>query len=69
MEAVARRNPATVDELMEITELRRWQARELAEAFVAALAPHRGSAAPGERKAPRSPKAKRGAEDASPYSD
>jgi ribonuclease D len=40
MEAVARRNPATVEELMEIPELRRWQARELGEAFVAALAPH-----------------------------
>lgn len=44
MEAVARRNPATVAELMEVTELRRWQANELAEAFVVALAPHRKSA-------------------------
>ena len=70
MEAVARRNPATVDELMEVSELRRWQARELAEAFVAALAPHRGSTAAGEKKAPRGPKAKRAlSEDASPYSD
>ena len=25
MEAVARRNPSTVDELAEVTELRRWQ--------------------------------------------
>ncbi|MEO8560816.1 MAG: ribonuclease D [bacterium] len=41
MEAVARRNPASVEELAEVTELRRWQARELGEAFVAALAPHR----------------------------
>ncbi len=45
MEAVARRNPATSDELMEITELRRWQAAELADAFVAALDPHRKRAA------------------------
>ena len=41
MEAVARRNPASVDEVMEVTELRRWQAQELAASFVAALAPHR----------------------------
>ena len=41
MEAVARRNPATVDEVSEVTELRRWQAGELAEAFVKALEPHR----------------------------
>ncbi len=70
MEAVARRNPATVDELMEVTELRRWQANELAEAFVAALAPHRGAKVSGETKPPRASKAKRApAEDASPYSD
>ena len=41
MEAVARRNPASVEEVSEVTELRRWQVRELGEAFVAALAPHR----------------------------
>jgi ribonuclease D len=41
MEAVARRNPASVEELAEVGELRRWQVRELGEAFVAALAPHR----------------------------
>ncbi|CAN5449613.1 ribonuclease D [soil metagenome] len=41
MEAVARRNPETVEELAEVTELRRWQVLELASAFVAALAPHR----------------------------
>src|SRR3954468_8827561 len=68
MEAVARRNPATVDEVMEVTELRRWQANELAPAFVAALEPHRK--APGEQKPPRAPKAKRSAGDeSSPYSD
>jgi ribonuclease D len=41
MEAVARRNPASVEEVAEVPELRRWQVAELAEAFVAALAPHR----------------------------
>jgi ribonuclease D len=44
MEAVARRNPETVEELAEVTELRRWQVGELASAFVAALAPHRKGA-------------------------
>jgi ribonuclease D len=41
MEAVARRNPASVEEVGEVTELRRWQVSQLAEAFVAALLPHR----------------------------
>ena len=45
MEAVARRNPGSVSEVAEVTELRRWQASELGEAFVAALAPHRKAAA------------------------
>jgi ribonuclease D len=68
MEAVARRNPTTVEEVLEVTELRRWQAGELAAAFVAALEPHRKAA--GEKKPPRTPKAKRApAEDPSPYSD
>ena len=44
MEAVARRNPGAVHEVGEATELRRWQVGELAEAFVAALAPHRKGA-------------------------
>jgi ribonuclease D len=69
MEAVARRNPTTVDELMEVGELRRWQAGELAAAFVAALEPHRGSTTPGEKKAPRGPRAKRADPETSPYSD
>jgi ribonuclease D len=43
MEAVARRNPASAEELAEVTELRRWQVRELGDAFVAALEPHRKS--------------------------
>ncbi len=37
MEAVARRKPATLDELKEIPELRRWQGEVLGEKFVAAL--------------------------------
>jgi ribonuclease D len=41
LEAVARRNPATGEEVAEVNELRRWQVAELAEAFVEALAPHR----------------------------
>ena len=44
MEAVARRNPASAAEVGEVIELRRWQVGELADAFVSALAPHRGSA-------------------------
>jgi ribonuclease D len=69
MEAVARRNPVTVAELMEVTELRRWQAGELGEAFVAALEPHRKSI--GAARPPRAPKAKRMVVegDQSPYSD
>ena len=45
MEAVARKNPSTLEELESIPELRRWQARELGADFVKALAPHRKSAA------------------------
>jgi len=41
MEAVARRNPSSVEELGEVTELRRWQVAELGEDFVRALEPHR----------------------------
>jgi ribonuclease D len=41
LEAVARRNPATREELAEIPELRRWQIEVLGEDFLAALAPHR----------------------------
>jgi ribonuclease D len=68
MEAVARRNPATVDELNEVTELRRWQAGELGEAFVKALDPHRKSGA--DKKAPRAPRPKRAvADDGSPYKE
>jgi len=41
LEAVARRNPSSVEEVAEVPELRRWQVKELAPAFVEALRPHR----------------------------
>ena len=41
LEAVARRNPTSAEELAEVTELRRWQVGVLGGDFVAALAPHR----------------------------
>ena len=44
MEAVARKNPSSREELDGIPELRRWQARELGDAFVKALVPHRKTA-------------------------
>jgi ribonuclease D len=37
MEAVARRNPSSMEELQEVRELRRWQIEELGEEFLAAL--------------------------------
>jgi ribonuclease D len=37
MEAVARRKPRHVDELQEVTELRKWQIEVLGEPFVKAL--------------------------------
>jgi ribonuclease D len=40
MEAVARRNPETVDQLAEVPELRNWQRQLLGADFVKALAPH-----------------------------
>jgi ribonuclease D len=43
LEAVARRNPATLEELAEVPELRRWQIAELGQDFLAALEPHRVS--------------------------
>jgi ribonuclease D len=52
LEAVARRNPATRDELAEVTELRRWQVAELGADFVRALEPHRK-----KKKAAESPSA------------
>ena len=41
MDAVARRNPTSITELDEVTELRAWQRAELGEAFIRALAPHK----------------------------
>ena len=46
LEAVARRNPATLDELAEIPELRRWQVEVLGERFVSALGGRTGSDSP-----------------------
>jgi len=40
LEAVARRNPTTLEELLEISELRRWQVATLGEDFLKALKPH-----------------------------
>ena len=37
LEAIARRNPASLDELAQMTELRRWQVAEMGEGFVRAL--------------------------------
>jgi ribonuclease D len=44
LEAVARRNPATVEELESIPELKRWQRSVLGEDFLKALAHHRAPA-------------------------
>ena len=55
MEAVARRNPLTVEEVAEVKELRRWQVGVLAEAFVAALEPHRGGGGGGGGAAMKGP--------------
>jgi ribonuclease D len=44
LEALARRNPATIEAMREIPELRRWQVQELGADFLAALAPHRKAA-------------------------
>ena len=41
LEAVARKNPSSVEEIAEVPELRRWQDAELAADFVRALEPHR----------------------------
>jgi ribonuclease D len=81
LEAVARRNPASLDELSEVVELRRWQRGELGAAFVEALVPHRkagvkaGTGTPSakaEAKAaagapPATAKGTAQAEDDSPY--
>lgn len=63
MEAVARRNPRHVDEISEVTELRRWQAEVLGHRFVNALATMPASSTPVAAKA--AAKAIKG--DESPY--
>jgi ribonuclease D len=54
LEAVARRNPQTADELLEVGELRRWQAEVLGPRLLRALANGNG-AAPPPAPAERSP--------------
>jgi ribonuclease D len=53
MEAVARRNPESIEQLNEVTELRAWQRQVLGADFVKALAPHRKrTAAAAEEESP-----------------
>ncbi len=51
MEAVARKNPSTLEELEAVTELRRWQVETLGEGFVKALKKGAGAKAAPEAKA------------------
>jgi ribonuclease D len=44
LEAIARRNPRTVDEMLEVPDVRRWQAEVLGGEFIKAL----GSGVPDE---------------------
>lgn len=48
LEAVARRNPSSVEEVAGVPELRRWQVEELAADFVHALEPHRATKKPAQ---------------------
>ncbi len=52
IEAVARRNPETLDELAEVTELRRWQMEALGKEYLEALKPHRGAAEKATEESP-----------------
>lgn len=45
MEAVARKNPNTIDQLAEVSELRNWQKQVLGAGFVKALGPHQKKSA------------------------
>ena len=47
LEAVARKNPASLEQLRDVPELRQWQIEVLGEGFVRALAPFRKAAVPG----------------------
>jgi ribonuclease D len=67
LEAVARKNPATREELAQVSELRRWQADVLGEDFLKALATHRGAGS--VPSAPAAPRRAARSEDDSPYSD
>jgi ribonuclease D len=58
MEAVARKNPKSIEELNEVSELRNWQKAELGADFVKALKPHQKTvkaAAPAPAPASDSP--------------
>jgi ribonuclease D len=66
MEAVARRNPRTVEDLSEVVELRRWQIEVLGAQFVEALGPVVKAASPAPTAPAPTPTAKPGD---SPYSD
>jgi ribonuclease D len=55
MEAVARKNPSTEEELASIPELRQWQVEELGEAFVSALRAHRSGKTASSPVPPESP--------------
>jgi ribonuclease D len=46
LEAVARKNPVSLEQLREVPELRRWQIEVLGEGFVRALEPFRKKTAP-----------------------
>ena len=48
MEIVARMVPTSVDQLSEVTDMRRWQIAELGEAFVAALKSYKPVAEPAD---------------------
>ncbi|MEP6781552.1 MAG: HRDC domain-containing protein, partial [Gemmatimonadaceae bacterium] len=71
MEAVARRNPRTVAEVAEVTELRRWQVEVLAADFVGALSKGAPAAtsSEGALKGAVGAKATKVKASESPYSD
>lgn len=63
MEAVARKNPESLQELESVSELRGWQREVLGEGYIKALKPHRKTGAGGTPPASPSPK------NDSPYRD
>ena len=80
LETIARRNPGTVEELAELTELRRWQIAEMGAEFVRALgrptaantaanteSATAGAAAGRGAEGAAKPRVARPAEDESPY--